>query len=70
MRVDPVVSGSSQVRNNVQNLLAVRTEFRSSHLDSEHALHAEHFKLVARSTVLLWGVDLDTGGISCRGISD
>jgi hypothetical protein len=53
MRVDLVVRGSSQVRNNVQDLLAVRTEFRSSHLDGEHTLHAEHFELVAHSTVLL-----------------
>jgi hypothetical protein len=70
MRVDLIVYRSSQVRNNIQDLLAVRTKFRSSYLDSEYTLYAEHLELVAHSTVLLWGVDLNTGGISCRGISD
>jgi hypothetical protein len=68
MRMDPVVGWSSQVRNNIQDLLAVGTQLRSSHFNGEHALHAEHFELVARSTKLLWGVNPDAGGISCRGI--
>jgi hypothetical protein len=70
VRIDPVVRGASQVGDHVEDLLAVVGKLASSHLDSQHALYAEHLETVASSEELLRCVDLDAGGFSCRGIND
>jgi hypothetical protein len=68
--MDLVVHGASQVGDHVEDLLAVVGKLASSHLNSQHALHAEHLETVASSEELLRYVDLDAGGFSCCGIND